>query len=871
MPTYLIDGVKYKSEIPLTDDELEEIAGGDASDKQQDRPSYLAEAARRGLVRFPSQVYGAFKGALTGTGQTGAQAAVEEGRGGMLEALGSTGAMPQTQSQRILAAGVESAADPISYVMPGGSLAQRAGMLTVPVAKGIESFMAGLGAESGGIVGEKAGGMLGGETGEKIGRVGGALFGGTTAGVMTGAIPRTAQMVRPAVNKMQSLITKIMRTESVEVSEKFAGQHIDKIFLAAAQADPKFVDVFEDAIKAQERTGIKIPLSGMMKDNAVINAYIGHLSAKHPQFREEFAKQFDAVKEGLGGKATKLFGDASDADEFLAKAISAKGTDFASAGKSVARKTSELTRKAQELANELDQVNPAEFGSRITKTVENAEDAARAATKPLYTKAFEIAKSKNLGLPVESVDDIYQTVVAGKNSDIFASFPSIYSKVKARFAPKIDKGAGLVDDMGKPLSKATEKFAAASVDDLDSLKREINLQLRGARTDSHIRVLQDLKSKVNQHINSLDPEFVNAYKAADKAYLMKVGLPFNEETIKAIERTRFYENVVPLLTKNKSTVSQFIDTTGDQGKKLVEDAFVSEMTKKVKDGVLDTAKAKAWLASKREALALIPDVRDKLNSFVKNTDALMARKTHIDSAFDAAAKARILKSEDMNAQTLIGRMYASPQYTSKFIKQYGNDKEAMRAVRSFMLDDILRSGKPLETLTERSRSNVYDAVFGIAYKKTIDDLALISDRITRDPSAVAANIKGIDSDILTKLIGMKPERLVSLFATNPVVSKPVAYMTVLNRFINKQAGDIAEQKMMDLMLDREASTRMLAAIKQSMANKRSFELDQFATWAKKRGYDFVDMLKQDAQAGAIRAYGGMDQDEVDRTWMEDQE
>lgn len=871
MPTYLIDGVKYKSEIPLTDDELEEIAGGDASDKQQDRPSYLAEAARRGLVRFPSQVYGAFKGALTGTGQTGAQAAVEEGRGGMLEALGSTGAMPQTQSQRILAAGVESAADPISYVMPGGSLAQRAGMLTVPVAKGIESFMAGLGAESGGIVGEKAGGMLGGETGEKIGRVGGALLGGTAAGVATGAIPRTAQMVKPAVNKARSLISKIRGNETIEAAEKMASGHIDNIFLAAAQADPKFIDVFEEAIKAQERTGIKMPLSAMMKDNAVINAYIGNLAAKHPQFREEFAKQFDYVKTGLGKKATKLFGEVSDADEFLEKAITAKSAAFTAAGKAVTRKTGEISSKAQKLTDELEQINPADFGSRVAKTVENAEDAARAATKPLYTKAFEVAKAKNVGLPVESVDDIYQTVVTGKNSDIFASFPSIYAKVKARFAPKIDKGAGLVDDMGKPLSKTTEKFAAASVDDLDSLKREINLQLRGARTDSHIRVLQDLKSKVNQHINSLDPDFVSAYKAADKAYLMKVGLPFNEETIKAIERAKFDENVVPLLTKNKSTVSQFIDTTGDQGKKLVEDAFVSEMTKNVKDGVLNTAKAKAWLASKREALSVVPDVRDRLNALVKDTDALMARKSQIESAFDAAAKARVLKESGMSAQTLVGRMYASPQYTSNFLKQYGNDKEAMKAVRSFMLDDILRSGDPLGTLADRTRGNIYDSVFGSAYKKTIDDLALISDRITKDPSSVAASMKDIDADMLTRMIGMKPERIMSLFATNPVVSKPVAIMTVLNRFVNKKAGDIAEQKMMDLMLDREASTRMLAAIKQSMANKRSLELGQYADWAKKRGYDFVDMLKQDAQAGAIRSYGGMDQDEVDRTWMEDQE
>ena len=871
MATYLIDGVKYKSEVPLTEDELEELAGGTASSKNDDKPSYLAEAARRGLTRFPSLVYGAFKGALTGGGQSGAQAAVEEGRESMLDMLGSTGAKPQTQGQQILAGGVEAVTDPISYVMPGGGLANRSSMLLRPAAKAVESFFAGSGAEAGGIAGEKAGGMLGGETGAKVGRIVGAVGGGVTGGLAAGGVPRTASLVSPAVNKAKALVAKIRGDVPLEAAEKAAQSHIDNIFVAAAQADPKFVEVFEEAIKAQERTGIKMPLSSMMKDNAVINAYIGHLSSRHPQFREEFARQFDAVKEGLGSKATKLFGDASNADDFLMKSIAAKGEEFSKVGKAVSRKTSTLVKQAQQAANDLDQINPAEFGSRVTRVVENAEDAARAATRPQYVKAFEIAKSKGIELPAESVDDIYKTVVSGKNSDIFATFPSIYAKVKARFAPKTEEASKLVDEFGAPIGAAKEKFSAASVDDLDSLKREINQQLRTARTDSHVRVLQDLKAKVNQHIDELDPEFVNAYKAADKAYLMKVGLPFNEETIKVIESAKFYENIVPLLTKNKSTVSQFIDTTGEQGKKLVEDAFISEMAKRVKDGTLNTAKAKSWLLSKREALSVVPDVRERLNALVKDTDALIARKSAIEDAFDSASKARIIKTEGMSAQSLVGKMYSSPQYTANFLKQYGNDKGAMRAVRSFMLDDIIKANKPLEVLADRTSGNVYDAVFGKTYKQTLHDLAVVSDRITSDPSAVAARLKDLDADMLTQMVGMKPERLVSLFYTNPVVSRPVAVMTVLNRFINKKSGDIAEKKMMELLLDREASTRMLAAIKQSMAKGNSVDLGKYADWAKARGYDFLDMLKQDARAGALRSTGGMDKGEVDMSWIEEEQ
>jgi len=327
---------------------------------------------------------------------------------------------------------------------------------------------------------------------------------------------------------------------------------------------------------------------------------------------------------------------------------------------------------------------------------------------------------------------------------------------------------------------------------------------------------------------------------------------------------------VPLLTKNKSTVNQFISTTGDQGKKLVEDAFVSEMSKFVKDGVLDATKAKAWLRSRNEALSIVPDVRDRLNAMVSNTDTLLARKSAIDAAFGDATKARILGKEGMSAQSLVGKMYSSPQYTGQFLKQYGNDKDAMRAVRSFMLDDILKAQEPLKVLSDRTRSNVYDAVFGKTYKGVIEDLATISDRITKDPSAVAASLKDLDADMLTQMVGMKPERLTSLFFTNPVVSKPVAVMTVLNRFMNKKAGEIAEEKMMEMLLDREAGTKLLMAIKQSMQKKNSSDLGKYADWAKGRGFDFVDMLKKDAQAGAVRSYGGMDEGELDQSYLEEQ-
>lgn len=871
MPTYnyKIDDKTYSSDQPLTEADLNELSSG----ATKEEPSRIAEALRKGLAGGVGRIAGAME--FLGGGQmpyakepmsfTSGYEKVEKP---ILKALGSTGAKPRSQIEQIGMSGIEALTDPATYLLPGGAGVKLFSGVGKPLFKASEGVIAGSGSEAGGIAGEKAGGTTG--------RVVGSLVGGVGGGVIAGQVPRiTSTVAIPAVSKAKKLIEQARGLAPLDQVEIAAQKHIDRIFGAAATADPNFVDVFEEALKAQERTGIKMPLSAMMKDNPVINAYIGSLANKDPAFRKVYFEQFEEAKKSIGSKATKLFGDISDSDSIIGKSMSEKSNELVIAGKKVENKARLMADEARKLSSELKEVDPAEFGSRIVRVTDDAEKAAKSATSPLYRKAFEIGKAKGVNLSKESVEDIYGFVVGEKASDIFKTFPSIHGKVVARFKPKEVAGANLVDAAGKPLGSQTGKsFSAASLEDLDSLKKEINLQLRKTRTDSEIRILSELKDKVKTHIESLDPDFVSAYKSADAAYLKNVGLPFNEETIKSIERAKFDENIVPLLTKNKSTVSQFIDATGDSGKKLVEDAFISDLSKyAVKDGVLDKNKAKVWFASKREQLALLPDTKKNLEKLSSDVESLISRKKILEDSFDEATKTRILKSEGKSAQELVNKMYASQEFTNRFIKQYGHGNiplengaatnDAMKAIRSFMLDDIIKSGKPLEALNDRSRKNIYDAVFGKGYSGMVRDLALISDRLTKDPSAVAANLKDIDADMLTQMAGMRPERMYSLLVTNPVVSKQVAFLTIVNRYFNKQAGEIVERDMKKLLLDREGGIRILHAMKpDANGNIDMKKINSFAEWSKRKGYDWAKMLKEDVQAGAMRSYRGMNQEEL---------
>ncbi|MEO7344239.1 MAG: hypothetical protein ABIU85_05325 [Methylotenera sp.] len=768
-----------------------------------------------------------------------------------MEILGSTGAQPQTMGEKILTTGVEVAADPLSYILPSSKFIDAAAPIKKYVMKAGEALFAGAGSEVGGIAGEDIGQKLGGETGGQIGRVAGALTGGVTGNVAFGTVPRSSAAYSAVAPKVKNLYSKIRGTAPLKEVQNQAAKHIENVWIAAAAADPNFLKVLEEATQAQAKTGVKLPLSAVLADNPVINSYIAHLSSIDPQFKTQYFAQFEAAKAQLTGKSQKLFGAASGADTSLIKNI--KDIDITS---SVDRRKLALGKQAERTSASLKTVDPSDFGSGVVDVTEKAEKSARMAATPAYTNAFAIGNSKGVELSKEAVEDIHGYVTGKQSGDIFKTFPTIHSKIVTKFNP--DDAAGLLDAAGNPVTGGGYK--KASLEDLDSLKKEVNLQLRKTKTDSEIRLLTELKKKVASHIDQLDPEFVAAYKAADAGYLQKVGLPFNEETINQIGRAKFDENVIPLLTKNKSTLQQFVDATGDSGKKLAKEAFISDLAHfAVKDGVLNPNKAKMWMTMKKDALSLLPDVRERVLKSSTDVQELLNHQKALGGKFLKVAEARILKLEGKSAQEITSNMYRSQEFTMRFMAQHGNNQDNLKAIRSFMLDDILSSSKPLEILADRSKAATYNRIFGKGYSDKVKQLAVIADRATKDPSNVAVNLPSIDKNIIDAAVGTAPERIYSLFFTNPVVSKQVAVMTVLSRFFNRTTSALADKEMKEILLDPDKAVLLFKAV-QPRVDKLSMSLaaKNLEALAKKSGVNFVTMLAEDIRSGALRSTKGMD-------------
>lgn len=859
----------------LSDATLKMLAGEAAPAPAPSTFEVLKEAARRGVAGLPSFLAGA--GALAGQSAAGrglpellmpsaqpsgqpptqlfsqAQQPVQQA---LMSALGSTGVQPQTTGQKLLSAGVTAAASPESYLFPPIAAVRRLGLLGQVVARPGEQAIVGTGAEAGGMGGEYAGGKV---DAPGVGQFFGSLFGGGGTALLAGQVGRQGALVGKGFDLAKSQWDKVRGTVPEDELLKDVDNRISNIFIAAGAADPTFMKTISDAAKAQESVSLKapggatvnMPMSALLANNPVIDSFVQNLSARDPVFRAQYGAQYEAAKQALTQNQIRLFGDPTKA------VVGAAAPDLA---KVQARRIKSLDEQIAD-AYKGQLIDPNAFGQRVSNLVAQKEKAAYAEVKPLYTEAFGIAKEKNVQLPAASVDDIYNFVAGERASDVFKTFPSIYSRVSQRFKPTTTGGEPIMVQGIEVTPAKKVEFSAATIEDLDSLKREINRQLGKTSDAADIRLLSELKSRVGGHIDSLDPDFVTAYRNADKAYLQKVGLPFDSATLAAVARKKFKEQIAPAIIGNKSQVLDFINATGDQGTKLVRDAFVDAFsTAALKNDVLDPKAAAKWLKKNQGGVSLVPGLREELDGAAQNVRQLIDTRSRLNADFQRVAGEQILSKEGVSsAQELVSKMYGDVKFTNKFMSQYGADKDSVNAARSFMLDDIVSSGDPIATLADRNKAAVFNRVFGPTYAQKVQDFATTADRLTRDITQVAFRGETVPKTPIEQLTGVPPEQILSRIY-NPVSGATYAITSLFSKFWAKKASDATEARLKELLLNPSDAIKVFQAVQPSQ-NISQKKIQDALEVGRKYGIDWVKDAANDITSGAQRGAVQQSQEE----------
>ena len=873
----------------LSDAELEAIASGNISDlsdqalkmiasQAPEAPStgaVLAESARKGFASsvgttsgLSNLIFSALERAgvnpLTmGMRASGGTVAPAPTTGGVVEtfkagrqpiyqgtmqALGTTGVESQTGMQRILGQGAEAVTSPESYLFPPLAATKRMGLFGQTILRPTEQQVIGSTAEAGGQAGEYIGEKMGAPT---TGRVVGSVVGGGGGAYTLGTLLKTGPVLNKGWDAAKSQVDKIRGTIPEDELLKDVDNRINNVFIAAGAADPAFMETLKKAASAQQSVRLKtaggeavqMPISSLLADNPVINNFIQSLSAKDPVFRAQYGAQFEQAKQALTASQIRLFGDPTKVR------VDVSPIDLA---KSQARRTRTIDEQIADAYKDAT-LDPNVFGQRVSTLVAAKEDAALKSVKPLYTEAFDIAKQKNVELPASSVDDIYNFVAGEQASDIFKTFPSIYNRVRGKFRPSEVAPSPILTAEGRPMTEGGIKFSAATVEDLDSLKREINRQLRKTSEPADIRLLSELKSRVGGHIDNLDPDFVQAYRNADASYFQKVGLPFNSETLKAVDRKKFVEQIAPAIIGNKSNVDDFIKATGEDGIRVARDAFYDSFSRAaLKNDVLDPKAANKWLAKNQGGVSLVPGLNDELRAASNNVTALIAERNRLDAAFKQVAGDQIVSSGGFkNPQELVSKMYSDVNFTNKFMQQYGANKDAVNAARSFMLDDIVRAGNPTEMLGDRTRATVFNRVFGPTYAQKVQDFALVSERLNKDLTNVPFKGETVPRTPIEQLTGIPPEQIISRIY-NPVSGPVYAITSLMSKFWARKASDTTEEKLKALLLNPSDAVKVFQAVQTRANNFDQQKIQDAIAVGKKYGIQWVADAVQDFSTGAAR-------------------
>ena len=869
MPTYTIDGKTYKTDVALSPDELEELAGGTSTPTGD----YRTEALRKGAASTPAMIAGL--GALYGESSAGQgsgipqliqalrkpsqpepmrppgevySSAQQPVYKSIMSALGSTGAEPQTGTEKVIAGGLQAGSDPLSYAFSPLAAIKRMGMFGQALMRPTEQAIVGGGAEAGGTFGE----ALGKEFNMPVaGRVVGGLMGGGGAAYGTGTLLKAAPLGGKAYDLAKGQWDKVRGTDPEDTLLKDVNNRISNIFIAAGAADPNFMKTLTDAAKAQESVflkapggvELKMPISAMLADNPVINNFIQNLSARDPVFRAQYGAQYNSAKEALAANQIRLFGDPTKVS------VTAVGTDLS---KAQVRRVRSLDEQIADAYKD-QSIDPNMFGQRVANLVEKKEKAAYAEVKPLYTEAFDIAKTRNLELPAASVDDIFNTVVGAQASDIFKDFPSIYNRVQSRFRPSTVEPSAILNAEGKPMTPGGKKFSAATIEDLDSLKREINSQLSKTSDAADIRLLSELKSRVGGHIDNLDPDFVAAYRNADKAYLQKIGLPFDAATLRAVDRKKFVEQIAPAIIGNKSNVSEFVAATGPEGLQLARSAFLDSFTNAaLKNDVLDPKAAAKWLKKNEGGVSLVPGLRDELQAATTDVQQLLAERTRLNADFKRVAGDQIISAQGVGSpQELVSKMYGDVKFTNKFMQQYGANKDSVNAVRSFMLDDLVNSADPIALLADRNRSAIFNRVFGPTYSQKVQDFVTVSDRMTRDLTNVTFKGETVPRTPIEQLTGIPPEQILSRIY-NPVSGATYAITSLFSKFWAKKASEATEAKLKELLLNPSDAVKVFQAVQPRVAGFDQKKIQDAIEVGRKYGIQWVSDAANDITSGAAR-------------------
>lgn len=590
-----------------------------------------------------------------------------------------------------------------------------------------------------------------------------------------------------------------------QVTQATAQGRASKQAMTALEANPALPETIQRAAQIRESTGIDLPMLAKANGDTTISSYLQSQIARgeNVEFTAAVKNQYLQAEKALA----KASGNAAPSMQAVDAYVKKKAQETAQKNASVVASAAATSQKRavglENIDNRIQELTDTvrtaptqtDIGTRLTSLIDAKEQLVKRELSPKYTELLKSSEEAGIVLPAESAKDLRDYATTQEFKDVFTSFPVLFSKIKKVFANP---------DTDYPLSA------------LDSLKRETNASLREAqRGTAEYRILSGLKQQVDGAIDSTDPTFAQAYRALDKEYATRVGMPFNEAGVAQIDRAKFVEQSVPVLTKRTSSLKQAMDIIGDspEGLKIVEDAFLYDISSNrsiinTATGELNPNQLKRYIAQNKDKIDMVPGLRERLEGLGTRVGELKANRAAI---LDAEKNAKIEKIDNLWTQAygtadglrgVVRKGLNNPQELDRLLEIAGKDKVAKEGIKSAMLDDVLSAqGDRLELF--QSNRAAFEKVFGKDQTKYLTDLVEASQRLKDNPFAMRININTISKTGWQDMTGSKMETTLGE-ARNQIMTAPRVFINHLGRFFANQADKGEAAEIQKFLLDDKA-------------------------------------------------------------------
>lgn len=653
-----------------------------------------------------------------------------------------------------------------------------------------------------------------GQTGEVVG----GLLGGLGAGMVAGSARNLGELSN--VGGVFSATKDLAN----QVSQLAGSGRASRQALTALQANPNLAGNIARAAEIEQSTGVALPMLASSNGDTTISSYLQSQIAKgdNSPFTASLKRQYEQAEQQLSSIKGKLAPSMLEVDAYVKRKASEAGQKnaqaVADAAKSSARREvglENINNRILELSEGLAKGPSAEdIGARLTNLISAKEAALKKEIGPKYNKLIENSQEAGIVLPGESAKALRDFVTDSANQDIFNKFPKLYSQIKQAFKPESPASARITEKYR--IAKEAGVTKDVDLQTLDSLKRETNEALRSAQRGSdQYRMLVELKRQVDGAIDTVDPAFSAPYRAIDKEYATRIGLPFNEAGVVQVDRATFLDNVVPKATKSSEGLKQIMSVVGDspEGVKIVEDAFLWDLSKNrsvinTNTGEINPAQLQRYLAQNKDKIDQVPGLRDRLESIAGRVTELRDNRTAI---LNAEKQAKIDKIENLWTQSygatdgirgVVRTALSNPQQLDNLLQIAGKDAVAREGIKSAMLDDVLNApGDRVELF--KTNQKAFEKVFGAPQTKLLGDVVEASQRLKDNPFAMRININTISKSKWEEMTGTKAATTAGEFR-NQIMTAPRVFINHLGRFFQKTADDNEAAEVQKFLLNPKA-------------------------------------------------------------------